>query len=64
MIWSERLFIKVIPKIVDNISSPKLISIMKDHSVVTDQQIKRLQKISELISVSALGKNVLRLKPL
>src|SRR4051812_42452729 len=56
MIWAERLIMKAIPKIISNISSPNLISIMADHEADTKEQIKRLEKIFELINVYARGK--------
>jgi ferritin-like metal-binding protein YciE len=56
IIWAERLIMKAIPKIITNISSPNLISIMTDLEADTKEQIERLEKIFELINVYARGK--------
>jgi len=64
MIWAERVFTKTIPKIVDNIASPNLIAILKDHAQTTSQQIKRLESGFELIGVSTRGKKCIVLEAL
>ncbi|MBP1225666.1 ferritin-like domain-containing protein [Flavobacterium sp. 1355] len=64
MIWAERALTKTIPKIVDNIASPNLIAIMKDHALITSQQIERLERGFELIGVSTRGKKCVVLEAL
>ena len=56
MVWAEREFTKTLPKIFTNISSPNLTSIIKDYAVVSERQVKRLEKMFVLMDKSSRGR--------
>jgi len=54
--WAEKALIKAIPKMIKKASSEELIAALKDHLSVTDGQVKRVEKVFELLGEKAVAK--------
>lgn len=64
LLWSKRLFIKTIPKLISNISSPKLLAIFNEHAAVVSKQIIRLEMVLELYGVKGQGRKCIVIQAL
>jgi ferritin-like metal-binding protein YciE len=62
ILWVEKASARTLKKILNNISSPHLTSIIENHAVVTGQQIERLETIFELIGKTAQGKKCIAME--
>ncbi len=54
--WAENHLVKSLPKMAKAASSKKLSDAIKEHKKETENQIKRLEKVFELINEKASGK--------
>lgn len=54
--WAENALLKALPKMMANATAPSLASAIKDHLMVTQIQIGRLEKVFGLIGEKADGK--------
>jgi ferritin-like metal-binding protein YciE len=54
--WAENALVTALPKMVANASSAHLASTITEHIAVTQLQVKRLEKIFELLGEKAEGK--------
>lgn len=49
ILWAEQELTKVMPWIVEQVSSKELVNALKEHMVITENQLKRLDNIFEII---------------
>lgn len=56
IVYAERLLLKALPKMAKNASSPKLVTAIEEHIGVTENQVKRLEQIFEMLGESNRGK--------
>ena len=54
--WAENALVGALPKMAANATSPNLVTTIKEHLAVTENQVIRLQRIFELLGVKAEGK--------
>ena len=54
--WAEKHLIKALPKMAKAVSNPKLAEAILNHRAETETQVKRLDKIFEIIGRAARGK--------
>ncbi len=54
--WAENTLVKALPKMEANATSGKLSSAIKDHLMVTKNQVSRLDKVFKMIGEKAEGK--------
>ena len=54
--WAEKALTKALPKMAKNASSGNLKSALEDHLSVTENQIKRLEQVFEMIGEKAVAK--------
>ena len=54
--WAENALLKALPKMAENATSPNLACAIKEHIVVTQLQVARLNQVFELIGETAEGK--------
>jgi ferritin-like metal-binding protein YciE len=54
--WAEKALTKALPKMAKNATSENLITAINDHLTVTEEQIKRLEKVFSLIGEKAAAK--------
>ena len=54
--WAENALVSALPKMASNATSPTLTSAILEHLAVTENQVKRLEKVFELLGESAEGK--------
>jgi len=54
--WAENALVNALPKMAQNATSANLTSAIKDHIVVTKNQVARLEKIFNLLGEKAEGK--------
>ncbi len=54
--WAEKALTKALPKMAKNASSGTLKSALEDHLTVTENQIKRLEQVFEMIGEKAVAK--------
>ncbi len=54
--WAENALLKAIPKMMANATAPNLASALKDHLMVTRNQVTRLEKVFSLLGQKAEGK--------
>ncbi|HEX8561693.1 MAG TPA: ferritin-like domain-containing protein [Flavobacterium sp.] len=54
--WAEKALTKAMPKMMKNASSENLKTTIEDHIKVTEEQIKRLEKVFEIIGKKAVAK--------
>ncbi len=54
--WAEKALTKALPKMAKNAASENLITAINDHLAVTEEQIKRLEKVFSLIGEKATAK--------
>lgn len=54
--WAEKALTKALPTMAKNASSPKLVEALNKHLEETHEQIKRLEKVFELIDKKAVAK--------
>nr|WP_315186845.1 ferritin-like domain-containing protein [uncultured Flavobacterium sp.] len=49
--WAEKVLTKSLPKMVENASSPELVSALKNHLAETEQHVSRLEKVFETTGI-------------
>lgn len=54
--WAENALIDALPKMAANATEPSLVSVIKEHHVVTQNQLSRLKKVFELLGEKVEGK--------
>ncbi|MCG9792187.1 YciE/YciF ferroxidase family protein [Flavobacterium algicola] len=54
--WAEKALTKAIPKMVKNATSEELIDSLNSHLTETEEQVKRLEKVFEIIGKKATAK--------
>lgn len=54
--WAEKALTKALPKMAKNASSENLTKAINDHLAVTEEQVKRLEKVFSLIGEKATAK--------
>jgi len=54
--WAEKALTKALPKMAKNATSPELIKAIKNHLQETEEQIKKVEKVFELIGKKAVAK--------
>ncbi len=54
--WAEKALTKALPKMAKNATSDNLIKTINDHLTVTEEQVKRLEKIFSLVGEKAAAK--------
>ncbi|WP_347050028.1 ferritin-like domain-containing protein [Flavobacterium olei] len=54
--WAEKALTKALPKMAKNATSENLITAINDHLAITQEQVKRLEKIFSLIGEKAVAK--------
>ena len=54
--WAEKALTKAIPKMIKNASSKKLVKALENHLDETENQVKRLEEVFELIDKKATAK--------
>ncbi len=54
--WAENALVSALPKMAENATSANLVSAIKDHLAVTENQVARLQTIFKLLGEKAEGK--------
>lgn len=54
--WAENALVNALPKMAENATSASLVSAIKEHHTVTQNQVKRLEKVFELLGEKAEGK--------
>lgn len=53
--WAEKELTKVMPEIVQKITSKELVTTIKEHMKITENQVKRLEEVFKLIGSKAEG---------
>lgn len=56
IVYAERALLKALPKMAKNASEPKLVSAIEEHIAVTEGQVKRLERIFEILGENSRGK--------
>ncbi len=54
--WAENALVKALPKMANNSTCKTLASAIKDHLMITQNQVSRLNKVFELLGEKAEGK--------
>jgi ferritin-like metal-binding protein YciE len=54
--WAENALTKALPKMIDNSTSPELVSALTEHLAVTEEQIARLEKVFSSIGATVQAK--------
>lgn len=54
--WAEKALMKALPKMSKNATSENLINAINDHLAVTEEQVKRLEQVFEIIGKKASAK--------
>lgn len=54
--WAEKALTKALPKMAKNATSDNLIKTINDHLAVTEEQVKRLEKVFSLVGEKAVAK--------
>jgi len=54
--WAEKALTKAMPKMAKNATSENLIAALEDHLRVTENQVKRVEKVFEMIGKKAVAK--------
>lgn len=54
--WAENALVSALPKMIQNATSPLLVSAIKEHLEVTKNQVVRLETVFELLGEKAEGK--------
>ncbi len=54
--WAENALVGALPKMASNATSATLVSAIKEHHAVTQNQVARLEKVFELLGEKAEGK--------
>ena len=54
--WAEKALTKAVPQMIKNATSDRLIESLKAHLVETEEQVKRLERVFELIGHKAMAK--------
>src|SRR6188768_767388 len=54
--WAEKALTKAIPKLIKNATSEELIDALESHLEETEEQVKRLEKVFELIGKKPVAK--------
>lgn len=62
--WAEKALTKALPKMVKNASSEELVTALKEHLLVTQQQVTRLEQVFEIIGEKAQAKKCLAMEGL
>lgn len=56
IVYAERLLLKSLPKMAKNASAPNLVTAIDEHIAVTENQVKRLEQVFEILGESSRGK--------
>lgn len=51
--WAEKALTKALPKMAKNATTPKLVKALEDHLTVTEEQVKKVEKIFEILGEKA-----------
>src|SRR5690606_35967499 len=51
--WAEKALTKAIPKMIKNATTPELIKGLEDHLAVTEKQVKKVEKVFEILGEKA-----------
>lgn len=62
--WAEKALTKALPKMIKNASSQELITALKTHLEVTQQQVTRAEQVFEAIGEKAVAKKCLAMEGL
>ncbi|MGB3018573.1 MAG: ferritin-like domain-containing protein [Ignavibacteria bacterium] len=54
--WAEKALTKAIPKMIKNATSEELIKALQNHLMETEEQVKRLEQVFEIIDKKAVAK--------
>lgn len=54
--WAENALLKALPKMADNCTSGSLAAAIKEHILITQNQVVRLERVFELLNETAEGK--------
>jgi len=54
--WAEKALTKALPKMAKNATSNNLITAIEDHLAVTEEQVKRLEQVFEIVGEKAVAK--------
>lgn len=56
ILWAERALVKALPKLANNADDAKLTEAIEQHITITEDQIKRLENVFEILGETARGK--------
>lgn len=51
--WAEKALTKALPKMVKNATTPQLVKAIEDHLTVTEEQVKKVEKVFEILGEKA-----------
>lgn len=54
--WAEKALVKALPKMAKNATSENLVTAINNHLTVTEEQVKRLEKVFESVGEKATAK--------
>lgn len=54
--WAEKALTKALPKMSKNATSPELIAAIDEHTVVTQEQVSRLEQVFQIVGEKAVAK--------
>ncbi len=51
--WAEKALTKALPKMIKNATTPKLVQALEDHLSVTEEQVKKVEKVFDILGEKA-----------
>src|SRR5688572_8293217 len=54
--WAEKALTKAIPKMIKKASSEELVGALEEHLAVTENQVKRVEKVFEMMNMTPKAK--------
>src|SRR5690554_2470308 len=51
--WAEKALTKALPKMIKNATTPKLVQALEDHLGVTEEQVKKVEKVFDILGEKA-----------
>jgi ferritin-like metal-binding protein YciE len=54
--WAEKALTKALPKMAKNATSPELVEAIEEHLSETEEQVKKVEQVFELLEIKAVAK--------